>query len=183
MQNQTTSFDSLTPIIRRRRDAALDREEGLALLGRILAVVLVAYVLFTQVFSFTQVTGNAMFPALKDGDLALTFLLQKNYSKGDVVLYEQDGKLVIGRIAANCTDVVTLDDTGTMLVNGTVQGGEIMYPTYAKEGFEYPLRLPDDAVFILGDYRTQSTDSRDFGPVPVKNIQGKVITILRRRGL
>lgn len=183
MQNQTTSFDSLTPIIRRRRDAALDREEGLALLGRILAVVLVAYILLTQVFSFTKVTGNAMFPALKDGDLALTFLLQKNYSKGDVVLYEQDGKLVIGRIAANCTDVVTLDDTGTMLVNGTVQGGEIMYPTYAKEGFEYPLRLPDDAVFILGDYRTQSTDSRDFGPVPVKNIQGKVITILRRRGL
>ena len=44
MQNQTTSFDSLTPIIRRRRDAALDREEGLALLGRILAVVLVVAV-------------------------------------------------------------------------------------------------------------------------------------------
>lgn len=58
-----------------------------------------------------------------------------------------------------------------------------MYPTYAKEGLEYPYRVPEGHVFVLGDYRTNATDSRDFGPIPMKQVEGKVITILRRRGL
>ena len=76
-----------------------------------------------------------------------------------------------------------MNDSGTFLVNGTTQGGEILYPTYPKEGLEYPHRVPEGHVFILGDYRTQARDSRDFGAVPLKDIEGKVITIIRRRGL
>ena len=45
------------------------------------------------------------------------------------------------------------------------------------------LTVPENHVFILGDYRTQTVDSRDFGPVPMECVAGKVITILRRRGL
>ena len=78
---------------------------------------------------------------------------------------------------------VRMDDSGTLIINGTTQGGEIMYPTYAKEGMEYPYRVPEGNAFLLGDYRTQTEDSRDFGPVPLNNIQGKVITIVRRRGV
>ena len=75
------------------------------------------------------------------------------------------------------------DDTGILLVNGTAQGGEILYPTYALEGIEYPFRVPENCLFVLGDYRTQATDSRALGPIPLEDVQGKVLTILRRRGL
>ena len=91
--------------------------------------------------------------------------------------------MYVGRIGANSTDVINLNESGTITVNGTVQGGEIIYPTYAKEGLEYPFRVPEDAVFILGDYRIAAEDSRDFGPVPYSKVLGKVITILRRREL
>ena len=89
----------------------------------------------------------------------------------------------VGRVADRPGDFVTIQEDGTLLVNGTVQSGEILYPTYPKDTLTYPYQVPEDALFILGDYRTQSEDSRDFGPVPLENVKAKVITILRRRGL
>lgn len=170
-------------IITKRRNRVLDRQGYISLLFRILFLLLAGWILFTHVFLITQASGNGMFPAVKDGDLIIGFRLHQEYAKNDVVVYTADGKTHIGRIAAGAGDVVTLDDSGTLLVNGTAQSGEIMYPTYAKEGMEYPYRVPEDEVFILGDYRTQTEDSRDFGSIPLENVQGKVITILRRRGL
>ncbi len=59
------------------------------------------------------------------------------------------------------------------VVNGAVQSGEILYPTYAKDALEYPYTMPEGCFFVLGDYRTQSEDSRDFGPVPLEDVQAK----------
>lgn len=170
-------------IIIARRNRVLNRQGYASLLRRVLFLALAGWVLFTHVFLITQVSGNEMFPAVKDGDLIIGFRLQQEYSKNDVVAYTENGKTHIGRIVARATDVVTLDDSGTLLVNGTAQSGEILYPTYAKEGITYPYKVPEGQAFILGDYRTQTEDSRDFGSIPLENVQGKVITILRRRGL
>ncbi len=170
-------------IIAARRNRVLDRQGYVSLLFRILFLIAALWALFTYVFLITQVSGNDMFPAVKDGDLAVAFRLQQDYAKGDVIVYRVNGKTYFGRIAARATDVVTLDDSGNLQVNGTTQAGEILYPTYAKEGLEYPYRVPEGHVFVLGDYRTQTQDSRDFGPIPMENVLGKVITILRRRGL
>lgn len=170
-------------IITNRRNRVLDQQGYISLLFRILFLALAGWVLFSQVFLITQVSGNDMFPAVKDGDLVIGFRLQKEYAKNDVIVYTANGKTHIGRIAARATDIVTLDDSGTLLVNGTVQSGEIMYPTYAKEGITYPYKVPEGHVFILGDYRTQTEDSRNLGSIPLENVKGKVITILRRRGL
>ena len=174
---------SPTEVIRRRRNRLLDRRDAISLLLRVLLLLLVGWLLATQVFLFTQVKGNNMFPALKDGDLAIGFRLQQVYQKGDVVVYELDGQLRTSRVAARAGDFVTIQEDGSLLVNGTVQSGEILYPTYPKDILTYPYRVPEDTLFILGDYRTQSEDSRDFGPVPLENVKAKVITILRRRGL
>ena len=82
------------------------------------------------------------------------------------------------------TDVITIDDTGQLLVNGTPQTGEIAFPTYAKKGIKkYPYRVPKGCVFLLGDYRTQTKDSRDYGPIKMEDVKAKVITVLRRREL
>lgn len=183
MTSTAKKKETISSIITVRRNRALDQQGYWSLLLRILFLALAGWVMFTQVFLITQVSGNAMFPAVKDGDLVIAFRLQQEYAKNDVVVYTADGETHIGRIAARATDVVTLDESGTLLVNGTTQSGEIMYPTYAKEGMEYPYKVPEGQVFILGDYRTQTEDSRDFGSIPLENVQGKVITILRRRGL
>ena len=170
-------------VIRARRIALNTREGYISLFFRVVVLALTAYVIFTQVFLITQNKGQGMFPAIKDGDLIIGYRLQQEYAKNDVVVYTVNGEQRVGRIIGRPTDVVTISDTGSLLVNGTTQTGEILYPTYAKEGLEYPYRVPEGQIFILGDYRTNAVDSRDHGAIDLKDVKGKVITILRRRGL
>ena len=72
---------------------------------------------------------------------------------------------------------------GTPLVNGAACGGDILYPTYPGDALHYPYTVPEDCVFVLGDYRTQSRDSREMGGVPLSDVQARVITLLRRRSI
>ena len=125
------------------------------------------WVLLTQVYLVTQASGSEMFPAVKDGDLVLGIRLEKDYAKNDVVVYERSGR----------------SENGVVEVNGSAQGGGILYPTYPKSLLSYPYAVPEDSVFILGDCRTQAEDSRDFGPVQCSAVKAKVITLIRRRGL
>lgn len=159
------------------------QREYLGLLLRILMIAVICWLMFTQVFLLTQASGNGMFPAIKDGDLIIAFRLQGQLENGDVVVYRAEGQRRIGRIVAGGTDVVALDDSGTLSVNGTVQSGEILYPSYAGEGITYPYTVPEENLFIMGDYRTHTEDSRDYGPIPREEVEAKVITILRRRGI
>ena len=151
------------------------------LLLRTALILLAGWLLFSQVLLVVQAPDNDMFPAIRGGDLLIGFRLLKDCAKNDVVVYEENGEIHTGRVLGRATDVIMLDDSGTLLVNGTDQSGDILYPTYAKEGISYPCTVPDDCLFILGDYRTQAEDSRDFGCIPQDNVKARVITILRRR--
>lgn len=175
--------ERMADVIAARRRKLIDRKEFRSLLVRLVVIGLAGYLIFTQVFLLRQVSGMDMFPALKDGDLAIVFRMQEEYVKNDVIAYRTADGPRFGRIIARGNDVVTMGDTGSLLVNGTTQSGEILYPTYALEGVEYPFRVPKDSVFVLGDYRTKATDSRTYGAIPMQAVDGKVITILRRRGL
>ena len=170
-------------VAKHRRTQILTRRDAMGLLLRVAVIMLGVWLLLTQVFLITRCQGTDMFPAVKDGDLIIAYRLQESYGKDDVIVYAADGRLYTGRIAAMGGDVVAMDETGTLLVNGGVQSGQILYPTYAKEGVEYPYSVPEGSVFLLGDYRTHARDSRDFGAVSLENVEGKVITILRRRGI
>lgn len=169
-------------VIKRRRNAILDRRGWQELVLRLAALAFIFYILFSKVFLVCQLNGNAMFPSLKDGDLVLGFRLEQEINKDDLILYEMDGEICASRVVAKGTDYVDMDENGHLYVNGTVQSGEILYPTEPKTLLTYPFQVPEGYVFVLGDYRTQSSDSRDFGPLPEEAIKGKVITIVRRRG-
>ena len=171
----------LTGIIRRRRNEAALRQGYVQLLVRVLLVLLCGLFVFGVCFSVSRMHGTDMFPAFKDGDLLIGYRLMRNYSKGDAVLFERDGEECVGRIAAFGGDIVEVNETGAVYVNGTAQSGEIIYSTYPVKGIEYPYKVPPDSVFILCDYRTNCTDSRVYGAVPLQNVQAKILTILRRR--
>ena len=167
--------------IKQRRDQLAAKAENRSLLLRVVLIAVVCWGFFHYLFLITQVKGMDMFPAVKDGDLAIVFRLQQEYAKNDVIVYRTETGLIVAR----ATDNVTIDDSGSLTVNGTTQTGEILYPTYPEEdsSLAYPYQVPENSVFVLGDYRTRSTDSRLYGAISLDQVEGKVITILRRRGL
>jgi signal peptidase I len=116
---------------------------------RLAVFAAVLWVLLTQVYLVTQASGSEMFPAVKDGDLVLGCRLEKDYAKNDVVVYERSGRLRVGRVLARGGDIVTLSESGVVEVNGSAQGGGILYPTYPKSLLSYPYAVPEDSVFIL----------------------------------
>ena len=154
-------------VLPRGAEQARLRHLALSLLLRLAAVAAALALLLGVVLLVTQAHGQDMFPAVKD----------------DVVLYRQGDALRAGRIAAIGGDVVMLDESGELRVNGTLHAGEILYPTYPAGDLVYPYTVPEGCLFLLNDCRTQGEDSRHFGGVPEKNVAGKVITLLRRRGL
>lgn len=159
------------------------------LLARLCFLALIGYLLFTYCFLITQNHGQGMFPAVKDGDLCVVFRTQAQRMLGekvkadDVIAYRTEGKRAFGRVVAVAGDLVMIGDSGSLMVNGVTEGGEIVFPTYAEGALEYPCRVPEGCVFVLGDHRINTTDSRLLGPVPLESVEGKLITILRRRGL
>lgn len=159
------------------------KADWMRLFLKLLCLAAVIWLLVTQLLLITQAPDNDMFPAVKAGDLLVGFRRQKSYVKEDVVIYQCDGNLKVGRVMGKASDRIELDDSGILYVNGTEQNGDIMYPTYAQPDEEYPLTVPEGCVYILGDYRTQAADSRKLGCIPLENVKAKVITILRRRNL
>lgn len=170
-------------MLRRRRRKMLSRKRYLTLGRRTVLLGAAVWLAFSQVFVLHRNEGLGMFPAVKDGDLILGCRMRADYQKEDVILYRLDGEVRLGRVVAMGTDVVMMDETGSLLVNGSIQNGQILYPTYARENTAYPQRVPEESVYVLGDHRTQSRDSRDHGCVPLEDVMGKVIAVFRRRGI
>ncbi len=149
---------------------------------RLILLCLFLWVLFHFVFLLCQAEGMDMFPAIRDGDLLVAYRLERTVRRNDVVLCRVNGKRIISRVAAVAGDTVDITEDGVLLINGGIQSGEILFQTEPGEG-RYPLQLSAGTLFLLGDYRTECKDSRDFGAVMLSQVEGKVITLLRKRGI
>lgn len=171
--------------IHRRRMRALR-----AFLFRIIALGAVIYILFFHIVGVAIMPSRDMYPRLDAGDLLLYYRLEKSPKAQDIVVMrkaeEKDGekKLFVGRVVAQPGDRVEVSAAG-LTVNGNTQiETNIFYPTDAYEGhMEYPVTLGADEYFVMADRRNGGVDSRYFGPVKQEEIQGVVITLLRRNNL
>jgi signal peptidase I len=168
------------PPRRKKRSLAYDL---FMLLVKIAAVTVGAVALFSFVFGLMRVTDPTMEPRFQDGDLVMFYRLDKQYQASDVTVYEYNGMLTCGRVIAVGGDTVNIDSVG-LIVNGSYQQeqGITDETTQVADGVTFPLTVPDDALFLLGDNRDEAVDSRIVGCVPIDNTYGKVMGMFRRRG-
>lgn len=151
-------------------------------LVKVLSVCGLLYLLLTYVIGLNRISGNNMFPSMKDGDLGIFYLLD-NYYSGDIVQYIVDGKIKVGRIIAVPGQEVNITKDEGYTVDGYQPNEEIVYPTYQGEGsdIKYPVELKDEEYFIMNDFRTDTVDSREYGVIKKEQLKGKLIFLLRRR--
>ena len=151
-----------------------------ALVGSVLTVVLV----FTFVIRLIGVDGHSMVPTLQDGDrlLVLNSMLYSDYKYGDIVVLRKEAFLeepIVKRVIATEGQTVDIDfDAGVVYVDGqALEEDYINEPTCLEEGTEFPLTVPEGSIFVMGDNRNRSSDSRDsrLGTVDTRYVIGKAV--------
>lgn len=157
----------------------------------ILVALGVALLLRTFVVGVYEVPSGSMLETIQEGDLLLGEKVTLNWESpkaGDVVTFEsprEPGTTLVKRVIAVAGQTVDLRD-GNVYVDG-VQLDESSYtldkPSYSlsdqagSAGISYPYTIPDGYIWVMGDNRTNSLDSRYFGPVRVSSVTSKILCI------
>ena len=154
--------------------------------GGILEFLVILIVAFALVFGFVRpfvveafyIPSGSMIPTLEVGDRVLTnkFIYRfEDPKRGDVVVFrsvEGGGEDLIKRVVGVPGDEISVRN-GTLFVNGEAQKEPYVNRDVPDINTYGPMRVPEDSVFVMGDNRANSRDSRFFGPVPSENIEGE----------
>ena len=154
----------------------------------LVTVVLCAVVVFAFAARLVLVSGPSMRETLQDQDclVVLNPLLCGSFDAGDVVIIQRetfrDGEPIVKRIIATEGQTVDIDfDAGVVYVDGAaLEEDYIRQPTHLEEGLDFPCTVPAGCVFVMGDNRNDSDDSRDpdLGPVDTREILGQAVFLL-----
>lgn len=151
-----------------------------ALVCSVLAVVVV----FTFGVRLIGVDGHSMVPTLQDGDrlLVLNSMLCGGYRPGDIVVLRKESFLptpIVKRVVAVEGQVVDIDfSSGAVFVDGQrLHEDYVNEQTFRNDGTSFPLTVPQGSVFVMGDNRNHSNDSRDarLGTVDARYIIGRAV--------
>lgn len=161
-----------------REEARYEFRKALLNIAGILAVVAaIAALVMTRVLILLQVNGNSMAPALEDAEIVILHQT-KEVEPGDIIGFYYGGKILLKRVVGSAGDEIDMDEDGNIYVNGVIL--DEPYVSEKKQGKydqEFPYRVPENMVFVLGDNRAVSLDSRvkSIGCVEDGQIVGKAV--------
>lgn len=143
----------------------------------LITVAAAAILVATLWLPVLQIRGDSMAPTLLDGDIVLS-LKVSDFRQGDVVAFYYNNKILVKRVIAGPEDWVDITDAGDVSVNG-----QPLAEPYVKEkalgdtDLEFPYQVPGGKVFVMGDRRAVSVDSRNsaVGCVAGEQMVGKII--------
>lgn len=148
----------------------------------IIFAITVIVLVYTFGVRVVRVVGHSMDYTLQDKQLVLISSLPYTPAYGDIVVideYTQHGETLIKRVIGQAGDTIDIDfSAGIVYRNGVaLEEPYTAEPTYLKETVIFPVTVPQGCLFVMGDNRNRSTDSRDadVGCVDVRDILGKVI--------
>lgn len=143
----------------------------------LITVAAVSVLVATLLLPVLQIYGNSMTPTLENGEIVFS-LKTSDFQQGDVIAFYYNNKILVKRVIAGPADWVDIKSDGTTYVNG-----ECLDEPYVSElafgdtNIELPYQVPDGRIFVMGDHRSTSVDSRNtaVGCVAQEQVVGKII--------
>jgi signal peptidase I len=124
-----------------------------------------------------QIYGNSMTPTLSEGEIVLA-LKGDDYEIGQLIAFYYNNKILVKRVIAGPGDWVDIDEEGNTYVNN-----QLLDEPYVSEkslgdcNIELPYQVPENRIFVMGDHRSVSVDSRNssIGCISQEQIAGKLV--------
>lgn len=143
----------------------------------LLAVAAAAVLIAMLCLPVLRVCGTSMEPTLETGEIVLAVKNTK-FKSGDIIAFYYNNRILLKRVIGNEGDQIFIDTDGTVFVNGK----ELNEPYVTEKSLEqcdidFPYQVPDGKIFVLGDHRSTSMDSRSkaIGCIAEEFIVGKIV--------
>ena len=145
--------------------------------GAIIIIAVAAIIISNTLVAVLQVRGTSMEPTIHEGDVIVT-TRGGNCASGDIIAFNFDNKVLLKRVIAFGGDAVSINAAGAVTVNGQQLSED--YAVNPSEGYsdiDYPYTVPEGSLFVLGDNRGSSIDSRSsaLGTIKTDQVLGKVL--------
>lgn len=171
------SIDLLREELEREESRYNFRKTLLNIAGILTVTAAVAVLIATRLLILIQVNGVSMAPTLEKDEII--FLRQtKEVKVGDVIGFYYGGRVLLKRVIACGGDYIEIDKEGNVYVNDEkLEEPYLMDQSLGKCELNFPYQVPEEMLFVLGDNRAVSMDSRikSIGCVEKDQIVGKVI--------
>lgn len=146
----------------------------------LITVAAVAVLVATLWLPVLQIYGHSMAPTLSEGEIVVT-VKNSDFKPGDVVAFYYNNKILVKRVIGNPGDWIEVDEDGRVRVNQI-----LLEEPYVQEyalgecDIEMPYQVPDGRIFVMGDNRATSVDSRSttVGCISEEEIVGKIVFVV-----
>ena len=143
----------------------------------LITVAAVAVLVATLFLPVLRIYGASMTPALEEGDIVVS-VKGADFEQGDIISFYYNNRILVKRAIAFPGDWVNIDEDGNVYVNDRLLDEPYLAEKMKGEcDIELPYQVPDGKIFVLGDHRSTSVDSRNsaIGDVSEEQIVGKIV--------
>lgn len=146
-------------------------------LSALITIVAAAVIVSTMLIPVLRVTGASMTPTLRNDEYVLCSKVS-SLKQGDIIAFYYNNRILLKRVIGVAGDIIDISEDGTVTLNG-----EVLDEPYISEkalgecDIDMPYQVPDNRLFVMGDHRSVSVDSRStsVGCIAEENIVGKVM--------
>lgn len=179
-QEQTKEYPTVSQLENELKRVRYQSRYGRVLRSTVFSLVVVAAVavlVAVLLLPVLQIYGHSMTPTLEDGDIVVS-IKGSDFEPGDVIAFYYNNKILVKRVIAGPGDWVDIDKDGNVTVNG-----QALEEPYLQEkalgdcNIKLPYQVPDSRLFVMGDHRSVSVDSRNtaVGCVAQEQIVGRLV--------
>lgn len=154
----------------------------------LIIVAAIAILVATLWMPVLQIYGNSMTPTLQDGEIIFT-VKTSEFEPGDIIAFYYNNKILVKRVICEAGDWIDIDKNGNVYINDVrLDEPYLTEKALGECDIKLPYQVPDGKIFVMGDHRSTSVDSRSktVGCVAQEQMVGKIvfrIWPLRRSGI
>ena len=171
------TVDQLEHELQRERHKRSYRGTLLSTISALVIVAAVAVLVSMLALPVLQVVGESMTPSIFQGEIVVA-PKGSAFQKGDVIAFYYNNKILVKRVIANAGEWVNIDADGNVFINDVpLDEPYLTEKALGDCNITLPYQVPDGKIFVMGDHRATSSDSRNtaVGCVAQEQVVGRVV--------